>query len=174
MLRGDNNASYIFFVALIFFHVGCVSLFKFCSFTIRFYASYSFLNRVLYGYKFLRTHSHRALFFCLGTNTGDRSVYFCHFLCFFYIPERLSEVNNTAGKPWYRRAFPFTLAELLTLEPLLYAANPVVLLRVNKISMERLSDVLLTHVVLIVAIFLVLQQQINITKYIFLLLQSEV
>jgi hypothetical protein len=86
----------------------------------------------------------------------------------------LSEVNNTAGKPWYRRAFPFTLAELLTLEPLLYAANPVVLLRVNKISMERLSDVLLTHVVLIVAIFLVLQQQINITKYIFLLLQSEV
>jgi hypothetical protein len=44
---------------------------------------------------------------------------------FEYIPEQWPEVNNAAGKPWYRRAYPLTFAELLAIEPLLYAANPV-------------------------------------------------
>ena len=44
---------------------------------------------------------------------------------FQYIPERWSEVNNTAGKPWYRRAFPLGILATTARLPLVYAANPI-------------------------------------------------
>ena len=44
---------------------------------------------------------------------------------FQYIPERWPEVNNTAGKPWYRRAFPLGILATTARLPLVYAANPI-------------------------------------------------
>ncbi|CAF1134134.1 unnamed protein product [Adineta steineri] len=46
---------------------------------------------------------------------------------FEYVPERWPEINNSAGKPWYRRGIEFDFAAFLAIVPLVYAANPVFL-----------------------------------------------
>ncbi|CAF1134175.1 unnamed protein product [Adineta steineri] len=46
---------------------------------------------------------------------------------FEYVPERWPEINNSAGKPWYRRGIEFDLAAAVAIIPEVYAANPVFL-----------------------------------------------
>ena len=72
-------------------------------------------------YEFGGTPGYTSISSIIGANlTTNRNDY-----NFEYILERWPEVNNSAGKPWYRRACPLTLVEALTFEPLVYAANPV-------------------------------------------------